>query len=99
MALEARRGLMGRLCGESGSPALVSPERPGRSGLVLWAVGRQQGFVAISGLPGRPAGGRGGMWGVSQGVPAEALDRQGPAGVMVVSGDGLGRCQRRAGRS
>lgn len=39
------------------------------------------------------------MWGVSQGVPAEALDRQGPAGVMVVAGDGLGRCQRRAGSS
>ena len=35
---------------------------------------------------------------MSQGVPAEALDRQGPAGAMVGAVDGLGGCQRRARR-
>lgn len=33
------------------------------------------------------------MWEVSQGVPAEALDRQGPAGAMEVAVDGLGGWQ------
>lgn len=53
--LKARRWRMGRLCGESRRPALVSQERPRRSELVIWAVGKLQGFHGHQKSPRTPS--------------------------------------------
>lgn len=97
--LKARRQQMGRLCGESGRPALVSPERPKRSGLVIWVVGKLQGLRGHQKSPRMPSKRERRDVGGESGVPAEALDRQGPAGAMEVAVDGLGGWQRSAGSS